>query len=99
MHSARPNWTAPPIRGCRQAPAPTVQQFLYPVGSFSGEKAVVLSTASWVGGRNFFLGYAYLVVGIVCIVLAISFFAKSRMAPRDLGTAPYVSWNKDATPK
>jgi len=78
---------------------PAPQQFLYPVGSFSGTKTVVVSTVSWIGGRNFFLGYAYLVVGIVCIVLAICFFVKSRLSPRDLGSAPYVSWNKDATPK
>jgi len=78
---------------------PTQQTFLYPVGSFSGTKSVVLSTVTWIGGKNYFLGYAYLVVGIVCIVLAICFFVKSRSGPRDLGNAPYVSWNKEATPK
>jgi len=80
-------------------PIPQVQRFLYPVGSFNGQKTVVLSTGTWIGGKNFFLGYAYLIVGIVCIVLAICFFIKSRFSPRGLGNAPYVSWNKDATPK
>jgi hypothetical protein len=80
-------------------PTPKVQRFLYPVGSFSGHKTVVLTTISWIGGRNFFLGYAYLVVGIVCIVLAMTFFIKWRVSPRDLGTAAYVTYNMDAPPK
>ncbi|KOO23178.1 cell cycle control protein 50b [Chrysochromulina tobinii] len=80
-------------------PTPKVQRFLYPVGSFSGHKTVVLTTISWIGGRNFFLGYAYLVVGIVCIVLAMTFFIKWRLSPRDLGTAAYVTYNMDAPPK
>lgn len=75
------------------------QSFLYPVGAFGGTKTVVLSTGSWVGGRNFFLGYAYIVVGIVCVVLAICFFIKHRLSPRDLGNAPYVAWQSDAPPK
>ena len=78
---------------------PTVQKFLYPVGSFGGSKSVVLSTTTWIGGKNLFLGYAYLVVGAICIVLAICFFVKSRCSPRDPGSAPFVSWNRDAPPK
>ena len=34
------------------------QEFLYPVGAFGGTKKLVLSTAGWIGGKNFFLGYA-----------------------------------------
>mmetsp|Transcript_61034 Transcript_61034/g.120780 ORF Transcript_61034/g.120780 Transcript_61034/m.120780 type:complete len:402 (-) Transcript_61034:460-1665(-) len=68
------------------------QDFLYPVGAFGGTKKVVLSEAGWIGGKNFFLGYAYVVVGIVCLVLAICFFVKHRFYPRELGTAQYVSW-------
>lgn len=36
-----------------------------------GEKAVVLSTAGWLGGRNGFLGRAYVVVGMACFLLAL----------------------------
>lgn len=92
------NYGYPPANATSNVTA-VEQQFLYPVGSFDGTKQVVLSTVSWIGGKNFFLGYAYLVVGIVCIVLAICFFIKSRVSPRDLGNATYVSWNKDAPPK
>ena len=66
------------------------QTFLYPVSSFGGTKAVVLSTTSWIGGRNLFLGYAYVVVGAVCVVLAVCFFIKHRMTQRPLGHADYI---------
>ena len=72
------------------------QSFLYPVSSFGGTKAVVLSTTSWMGGKNFFLGYAYVIVGVVCIVLALCFCLKFGMSPRDLGDAAYITWQKDA---
>lgn len=66
------------------------QTFLYPVSSFGGTKAVVLSTTTWIGGRNLFLGYAYVVVGVVCVVLALCFFIKHRLTQRALGDADYI---------
>uniref|UniRef100_A0A3Q2FWJ2 Transmembrane protein 30B n=1 Tax=Cyprinodon variegatus TaxID=28743 RepID=A0A3Q2FWJ2_CYPVA len=45
--------------------------FHYPVVSFNGRKKVVLSNVSWMGGKNDFLGIAYLVVGSLCIVMSI----------------------------
>lgn len=68
------------------------QTFLYPVSTFGGTKAVVLSTTSWIGGKNLFLGYAYVVVGVICIVLALCFFIKYRLSPRELGDASYITW-------
>lgn len=43
----------------------------YPVLSFDGRKKVVLSNVSWMGGKNEFLGIAYLVIGSMCIVMSI----------------------------
>ncbi|CAJ0604429.1 unnamed protein product [Cylicocyclus nassatus] len=45
----------------------------YPVTVFGGRKSIVLSTTSWAGGKNSFLGIAYLVVGSLAIVLGIIF--------------------------
>ena len=46
----------------------------YPVSSFSGSKTFVLSTTNVLGGQNYFLAIAYMVVGCLCLVLAIIFF-------------------------
>jgi hypothetical protein len=66
----------------------------FPVASFSGKKHIVLSTTTWIGGRNPFLGYAYIVVGAICFVLGIVFGIKHRVAPRKLGDTKYLEWNK-----
>lgn len=43
----------------------------YPVQSFDGTKKVVFTNVSWMGGKNQFLGIAYLVIGSLCIVMAV----------------------------
>jgi hypothetical protein len=43
---------------------------------FKGEKSFVISTTTWIGGKNYFLGIAYLVVGCICFLLAIVFVVK-----------------------
>lgn len=62
------------------------------VQEFEGTKSLVLSTTSWMGGKNPFLGIAYLVVGAISAVLAIAFFVMDRLKPRKLGDTNYLVW-------
>ncbi|RWR84606.1 ALA-interacting subunit 1-like protein [Cinnamomum micranthum f. kanehirae] len=54
----------------------------YNTYSFGGKKKLVLSTTSWIGGKNDFLGIAYLTVGGLCLFLAISFLIIYLVKPR-----------------
>lgn len=45
----------------------------YNVSSFAGRKSFIISTTSWAGGKNSFLGIAYITVGTICIILALVF--------------------------
>ncbi|XP_028994384.1 cell cycle control protein 50B isoform X1 [Betta splendens] len=45
--------------------------YSYPVVDFGGRKKVVLSNVSWMGGKNDFLGIAYLVIGSLCVVMSV----------------------------
>lgn len=44
----------------------------YPVLSFDGRKRMILSTISWMGGKNSFLGIAYITVGSICFLLGVA---------------------------
>ncbi|VVB00090.1 unnamed protein product [Arabis nemorensis] len=67
----------------------------YNTYSFSGKKKLVLSTTSWLGGKNDFLGIAYLTVGGICFFLAIAFTIMYLVKPRRLGDPSYLSWNRN----
>ncbi|KAI6170240.1 hypothetical protein M3Y98_01219100 [Aphelenchoides besseyi] len=45
----------------------------YEVDMFNGKKQFVISTTSWMGGKNRFLGIAYILTGSVCVLLAAVF--------------------------
>jgi hypothetical protein len=50
----------------------------YPVRAFGGGKSLVLSSTSWMGGKNAFLGICYLCVGAVSLVLAFIFASAEK---------------------
>ncbi len=54
----------------------------FDVTVFGGTKAILISTRTVMGGKNPFLGIAYLVVGGICIVLGAIFTATHMIKPR-----------------
>merc|ERR1712086_750575 len=56
---------------------------VFPVTAFSGTKKIVLSTTTWIGGKNAFLGWMYIIVAILCILLAVAFAIKQAWNPRE----------------
>jgi hypothetical protein len=52
---------------------------------YGGAKKIVLSTTSWLGGKNAFLGVAYLVVGSLCFGASGVFAYFAMYPPRTLG--------------
>ncbi|POS80279.1 CDC50 family protein [Diaporthe helianthi] len=65
----------------------------FPADVYKGTKSIVLSTRTVMGGRNPFLGIAYLVVGGICILLGAIFTVTHLLKPRKLGDHTYLSWN------
>lgn len=59
----------------------------FPVTIYDGTKSILISTRTVMGGRNPFLGIAYIVVGGICIVLGALFTVTQLIKPR------YVSVN------
>lgn len=72
----------------------------YNTYGWGGAKAVVLTTASWAGGRNHFLGAAYLSVSGACLLTAVSFALGSGtgccglVRRRRFGDPAELSWNR-----
>ncbi|KAL5217998.1 hypothetical protein ABZP36_018682 [Zizania latifolia] len=54
----------------------------YNTYSFGGSKALVLSTTTWIGGKNNFIGVAYLTVESLCVFLAVGFIVLSVVKRR-----------------
>lgn len=64
----------------------------FDVDPFSGTKALVLSTASAIGGKNSFLPLAYIVVGFSCLGVAALFAARAYFGGRRMGDTAYLVW-------
>jgi hypothetical protein len=65
------------------------------VSEFDGTKSLVITEIGEYGGKNPFLGIAYIVVGCVSWFLAILFGVKHYVAPRPLGDVRYLGWGQN----
>lgn len=61
---------------------------------YGGQKWLVLSTTTAMGGRNPYLGIAYMAIGALCILLGLLFTIRHLIRPRKLGDESYLSWNQ-----
>ncbi|KAI0811034.1 transcription regulator [Irpex lacteus] len=66
----------------------------YPVKPYHGTKSVVISTVSWIGGKNPFLGWAYVATAALFVLLAIAGTIRHLIRPRKLGDMSLLSWNR-----
>lgn len=66
----------------------------FDVNSYGGTKTLVISTRTVIGGKNPFLGIAYIVVGGICLILGVLFTARHLFKPRKLGDHRYLTWNQ-----
>lgn len=54
------------------------------ISKFSGDKQVIFSQVNYLGGQNYFLGYSYLGVGCISLILAILFIIQKIRRPKGL---------------
>ncbi|KAJ3482499.1 hypothetical protein NLI96_g6941 [Meripilus lineatus] len=56
----------------------------FPVRSYKGRKEIVISTVSWIGGKNPFLGWAYVAAASLFVALAILGTIRHMIKPRSV---------------
>ena len=64
---------------------------IYNTFGFDGQKSVVLSTTTWMGSNNPLMGIAFLVTGVLSVILGIVYFiVATRIAPRMPGDLAFL---------
>jgi len=62
----------------------------FDVSHFKGTKSLILTTTSWFGGKNAFIGVVFVAVGALCVGFGVLFVAKQAAAPRVLGDLKFL---------
>jgi hypothetical protein len=61
----------------------------FPVKPYRGTKSVVISTVSWMGGKNPFLGWAYVAAAALFVLLAVVGTVRHLLKPRSVDSPNY----------
>ena len=67
----------------------------YNTYQFDGTKSFVLSTTTWIGGKNPAIGIVALVTGSAAVLAAFAFLAAVKVQTRKVGDLSYLSWNRE----
>ncbi|KAJ5424391.1 LEM3/CDC50 family protein [Penicillium cf. griseofulvum] len=67
----------------------------FDVAKYDGTKSILISTRTVLGGKNPFMGIAYVVVGGICVVLGALFTVAHLVRPRKLGDHTYLTWDSN----
>ncbi|KAJ5775960.1 uncharacterized protein N7511_000971 [Penicillium nucicola] len=67
----------------------------FPVTEYDGTKSILISTRTVLGGKNPFMGIAYVAVGGVCVLLGALFTVAHLVRPRKLGDHTYLTWDSN----
>lgn len=67
----------------------------FPVLPYKGKKHISLSQRSPIGGKNYFLGFSWIVCGGICFVLAILALIINALRPHRMGDESLLSWKRD----
>lgn len=54
----------------------------FPVTKYGGTKSIVISTVSWIGGKNAFMGWAYVATAALFVLLGIAGTVRHMLSPR-----------------
>lgn len=65
----------------------------FDVSGFDGTKSIVISTVGKFGGKNPFLGVAYIVVGSISLFFGCVFLAKHLISQRKMGDITKLHWS------
>lgn len=67
----------------------------FPVLPYKGKKYIFISQRSAIGGKNYFMGWSWVVGGGVCLAMGFALLAVNFISPRKPGDANLLSWNRE----